>query len=117
MTKQNGFVLADVLIALMIASLLLVSILDLNHRGASHLSTARASFTANALARELSLDPAPARSGAATIGGKAYSWTVTERIEERLPSKGVELISRRIIIRIGASGQAIEHTTHRMRST
>lgn len=77
MTKSDGFVMADALVALLLLSLLLSTLIPLNASGRSSLSKADAKLTATLLAKRLIDRESPAEeSGNVTIEGREYSWRV-----------------------------------------
>lgn len=96
MRHERGFVMADTLIALVIASLLMTGLVSANMTGLRAAQTAEQKLTATYLARALAIDPLSEPSGKRTIAGTTYAWTIAVEPSGRLGPRGPMISDRHV---------------------
>jgi len=86
---DRGFVMADALIALAVASGFCLSLLSLNAATTRTLETAKHRLLAAELGQSILLDPESGENGAATLEGMRFAWQLDE--DERASGHLVDL--------------------------
>lgn len=116
MSRDSGFVLSDVLVGLLLASLMGSLLLRLNHQASVQLQVAESQLVAAMLLRDRSVGSQDQSSGTYTYRGQSFDWSVRTVSSEALRENGAVLEARLVRIEwtVGSHPRHIESTTHRI---
>lgn len=98
MNEQRGFAMADTLVALTLAAMMMTGLLSANQTGTNSVVTAERKLTAAYLVRSLAIAERPDASGAQTIAGVEYQWTIDDRPVRTIGSSSVSLVDRKVTV-------------------
>ncbi|KCZ52818.1 hypothetical protein HY29_17915 [Hyphomonas beringensis] len=99
MKPDKGFVMADALLALMVASLLLTGLFGVTQNTLRMTRNAEKRLTATLIARSLlSNDQSHNATGTVSVSGIRYAWKITKRDRPPNPDDRVILTDTQIVI-------------------